>query len=68
MTSAGDGKKRRIIKNPQPKLNPERLMGDKGIQTVEVGCGAYHLKVEPAKKELLLFEVKCFGNNYAYID
>ena len=36
MTSATtDGKKRRIIKNPQPKLNPERLMGDKGIQTVE---------------------------------
>jgi len=31
----GDGKKKRIIKNPQPKLNPERLMGDKGIQTVE---------------------------------
>jgi len=32
---AGDGKKRRIIKNPQPKLNPDRLMGDKGIQTIE---------------------------------
>jgi len=31
----GDGKKRRIIRNPQPKLNPERLMGDKGIQTIE---------------------------------
>ena len=34
MTAAGD-KKRRIIRNPMPKLNPERLMGDKGIQTVE---------------------------------
>ena len=34
MTAAGD-KKRRIIRNPMPKLNPEKLMGDKGIQTVE---------------------------------
>ena len=34
MTSAGD-KKRRVIKNPQPKLNPDRLMGPRGIQTIE---------------------------------
>ena len=34
MTSAGD-KKKRMIKNPQPKLNPERLMGPRGIQTIE---------------------------------
>ena len=35
MTSAAD-KKKRIIKNPQPKLNPDRLMdGSRGIQTIE---------------------------------
>ena len=34
MTSAAD-KKKRIIKNPQPKLNPDRLMGPRGIQTIE---------------------------------
>ena len=28
-------KKKRIIKNPQPKLNPDRLMGPRGIQTIE---------------------------------
>merc|ERR1719373_158264 len=35
VTGAGDVKKKRIIKNPQPKLNPERLMGPRGIQTIE---------------------------------
>ena len=34
MTGAAD-KKKRIIKNPQPKLNPDRLMGPRGIQTIE---------------------------------
>ena len=35
-TAAGDGKtKKRVIRNPQPKLNPERLMGPRGIQTIE---------------------------------
>ena len=28
-------KKRTIIRNPQPKLNPERLMGPRGIHTLE---------------------------------
>ena len=30
----GDTKKR-VNRNPQPKLNPERLMGPRGIQTLE---------------------------------
>jgi len=34
MTGVAD-KKKRIIKNPQPKLNPDRLMGPRGIQTIE---------------------------------
>jgi len=34
VTGAGEVKKR-VIKNPQPKLNPERLMGPRGIQTIE---------------------------------
>jgi len=34
VTGAADTKKR-VIKNPQPKLNPERLMGPRGIQTIE---------------------------------
>lgn len=33
-TGAGD-KKKRVIKNPQPKLDPERLMGPRGIHTLE---------------------------------
>ena len=36
VTGATDGKRKpRMIKNPQPKLNPERLMGPRGIQTIE---------------------------------
>ena len=34
VTGVGDTKKR-IIRNPMPKLNPERLMGPRGIQTIE---------------------------------
>lgn len=34
VTGTGEVKKR-VIKNPQPKLNPERLMGQRGIQTIE---------------------------------
>lgn len=34
VTGAAEAKKR-VIKNPQPKLNPERLMGPRGIQTIE---------------------------------
>jgi len=33
-TKVGDTKKR-VNRNPQPKLNPERLMGPRGIQTLE---------------------------------
>jgi len=34
VTGAGEVKKR-IIRNPQPKLNPERIMGPRGVQTIE---------------------------------
>jgi len=34
VTGAGEVKKKRIL-NPQPKLNPERIMGPRGIQTIE---------------------------------
>jgi len=34
VTGAGEVKKR-VIRNPQPKLNPERVMGPRGIQTIE---------------------------------
>ena len=34
VTDVGE-KKKRVIKNPQPKLNAERLMGPRGIHTIE---------------------------------
>merc|ERR1712179_631408 len=34
VTGAGEVKKRKPVR-PQPKLNPERIMGDRGIQTIE---------------------------------
>jgi len=37
------GKKKRIIR-PQPKLNPERLMGPRGIQTIEDLFGDWESK------------------------
>jgi len=43
VTGAGEVKKR-IIRNPQPKLNPERLMGPRGIQTIEDLFGDWESK------------------------
>ena len=31
----GGEKKKRVIKNPQPKLNADRLMGPRGVHTIE---------------------------------
>jgi len=43
VTGAGEVKKR-VIRNPQPKLNPERLMGPRGVQTIEDLFGDWESK------------------------
>ena len=35
LEGAGEEKKKRVIRNPQPKLNADRIMGPRGIQTLE---------------------------------
>jgi len=43
VTGAGEVKKRKPVR-PQPKLNPERIMGDRGIQTIEDMFGDWESK------------------------
>ena len=43
VTGAGEVKKRKPVR-PQPKLNPERIMGERGIQTIEDMFGDWESK------------------------